>query len=186
MRTPGKSRQTSGDSPSAETMGHHKGAFIGADPQGRKGYFEAAPGGTLFLDEVGELPLEIQAALLRVAQFTLLPLRERVQDPPLLTKHFVRVYCQKYRVERHLTPEALVVQSGTCIDQPDVGAQLAATIGAGGSGGPPPEAGVAGDGDLNLYRERNLIISALRRYRQVKLAARAIGLSPVLRCWAPI
>ena len=49
-------------------FGYVGGAFTGADPKGRKGYFEAAGGGTLFLDEIGELPLEIQAALLRVLE----------------------------------------------------------------------------------------------------------------------
>jgi transcriptional regulator of acetoin/glycerol metabolism len=49
-------------------FGYVAGAFTGADPKGRKGFFEAAHGGTLFLDEVGELPLEIQAGLLRVLE----------------------------------------------------------------------------------------------------------------------
>jgi transcriptional regulator with PAS, ATPase and Fis domain len=49
-------------------FGYVAGAFTGADPKGRKGFFETAHGGTLFLDEVGELPLEIQAALLRVLE----------------------------------------------------------------------------------------------------------------------
>jgi transcriptional regulator with PAS, ATPase and Fis domain len=49
-------------------FGYVKGAFSGADPRGRAGYFEAAGGGTLFLDEVGELPAAMQAALLRVLE----------------------------------------------------------------------------------------------------------------------
>lgn len=49
-------------------FGYERGAFTGADPRGRKGVFECADGGTLFLDEVGEMPLEIQAALLRVLE----------------------------------------------------------------------------------------------------------------------
>ena len=49
-------------------FGYVGGAFTGADPKGRVGFFEAAQGGTLFLDEIGELPLEIQAALLRVLE----------------------------------------------------------------------------------------------------------------------
>lgn len=49
-------------------FGYVGGAFTGADPKGRKGFFEVANGGTLFLDEIGELPLEIQAALLRVLE----------------------------------------------------------------------------------------------------------------------
>jgi two-component system, NtrC family, nitrogen regulation response regulator GlnG len=51
----------------AELFGAARGAYTGADRR-REGYFERANGGTLFLDEIGEVPAEIQIALLRVLE----------------------------------------------------------------------------------------------------------------------
>jgi formate hydrogenlyase transcriptional activator len=51
----------------SELFGHERGAFTGALMQ-KKGRFELADGGTLFLDEIGDIPLELQAKLLRAVQ----------------------------------------------------------------------------------------------------------------------
>ena len=52
----------------SELFGYDSGAFTGAKRQGNIGKFELANGGTLFLDEIGELPLDLQATLLRAVE----------------------------------------------------------------------------------------------------------------------
>ncbi|MGY3546792.1 sigma-54 interaction domain-containing protein [Bradyrhizobium sp. USDA 4469] len=52
----------------SEFFGTAPGAYTGADRKGREGKFRIADGGTLFLDEIGEMPLQLQAKLLRVLQ----------------------------------------------------------------------------------------------------------------------
>jgi two-component system response regulator AtoC len=66
----------------AELFGHARGAFTGADRE-RQGKFELADGGTLFLDEIGDLPLALQAKLLRVLEDSMVE--------PLGTNRRVRV-----------------------------------------------------------------------------------------------
>lgn len=52
----------------SELFGYEAGAFTGAKQKGSAGKFELADGGTIFLDEIGDMPLKIQVALLRVLQ----------------------------------------------------------------------------------------------------------------------
>lgn len=52
----------------SELFGYEEGSFTGASKKGKMGKFEAADGGTLFLDEIGEMPIHLQAKLLRVIE----------------------------------------------------------------------------------------------------------------------
>lgn len=52
----------------SEMFGYEKGTFTGGDKDGKKGIFEFANEGTIFLDEIGELPLDLQAKLLRIIE----------------------------------------------------------------------------------------------------------------------
>lgn len=76
----------------SELFGHKKGAFTGADAQ-RDGLFEVANGGTIFLDEIGELPLGMQAKLLRVLESG--EIRRVGDNEPF--KVDVRVVCATHR-----------------------------------------------------------------------------------------
>ncbi|HID46705.1 MAG TPA: sigma-54-dependent Fis family transcriptional regulator [Chromatiaceae bacterium] len=130
----------------SELFGHEKGSFTGADRR-KPGKFELASDGTLFLDELGELPLSLQAKLLRVLQegtyervggtetlhtnarivtatnrnlesmvkeggfredlyyrlnvvnIVLPPLRDRMEDLPLLTEHLLRKINQRLHTQ---------------------------------------------------------------------------------------
>ena len=139
----------------SELFGHVRGAFTDAKSD-RVGRFELADGGTLFLDEIGNVPLNLQAKLLRVletgefervgssktqkvnvrllsatnadlhaevaqgrfrqdllfrlntVEIRVPPLRDRLEDIPILAEHFLRVHREHYRRPiMGFTPEAL-------------------------------------------------------------------------------
>ena len=136
----------------SEMFGHRKGAFTGAD-RDKVGLLEVANGGTFFLDELTEMPLPLQAKLLRVMQdgvvrrvgseqqdavsrrplhlgdeprsargdleqnlredlfyrlnvfpITLPPLRERVEDIPILANHFLQQFWARHRSTQDALP----------------------------------------------------------------------------------
>ena len=146
----------------SELFGHERGAFTGAVAC-KVGRFETADRGTLFLDEIGDIPLELQAKLLRVLQegeferlgstqtqrvnvrlvaatnrdladmvskkqfrsdlyyrlnvfpISVPPLRDRLQDIPVLVEHFVKTFSEQMGKQIHDVPaevmEALVSHS---------------------------------------------------------------------------
>ena len=136
----------------SELFGHRKGAFTGADRE-KVGLLEVANGGTFFFDELTEMPLSLQAKLLRVVQdgvvrrvgseqqdahvdvrfisatnrdpreaiktknlredlyyrlnvfpIHLPPLRERVEDIPVLAQHFLEVFWHRHHTSREPVP----------------------------------------------------------------------------------
>jgi len=212
----------------SELFGHEKGAFTGAVEQ-RKGRFEIADGSTLFLDEVGELPLELQAKLLRVIQdgqfervggtatlkvdvrlvaatnrrldeevkagrfrqdlwyrlnvfpITVPPLRQRPEDIPLLTRHFVEKHCRRMgraplevslatlndlqaqewpgnvRELESVVERAVITSSGPVLRLVDVGERRRA------EGGPEPAARAGAGGKTLEENEREHILATLER-----------------------
>lgn len=141
----------------SELFGYEKGAFSGASANGKKGLFEAANNGTLLLDEIGDMPMELQAKLLRAIQSSEItrvggtkpikldirliaatncnlkekiaagtfrsdlyyrlhvipinvpPLRERKEDIPLLCRHYLKIFSERYNRTVQLSPENIEV-----------------------------------------------------------------------------
>lgn len=139
----------------SELFGHEKGAFTDANYR-KLGKFELASGGTLFLDEIGELPLQLQAKLLRAIQeqeiervggtkpikvdvrlisatnrnlpemvengkfrkdlfyrlnvfpIRLPPLRERLDDIPILAQHFLNEFSQKNSKRKYILTDSAI------------------------------------------------------------------------------
>lgn len=145
----------------SELFGYSSGAFTGAKKDGHRGKFQQANGGTLFLDEIGDLPLGLQAKLLRVLQegeidpvggeapqridvrlvvathrnllamvreglfrndlyfrlnvvnIPIPPLRERMEDVPVLAERFLHDLCERYDVpQKRFSMDALDLLRG--------------------------------------------------------------------------
>lgn len=67
----------------SELFGYEGGAFTGANRNGKAGKFELAEGGTLFLDEIGDMPLYLQAKLLRVLQERMIQRVGGIKETPI-------------------------------------------------------------------------------------------------------
>lgn len=85
----------------SELFGYEAGAFTGAARQGKIGMFELANGGTLLLDEIGELPLDLQAKLLRVLQEREIKRIGGIREIPV----DVRILCSTNRSLREMVKE---------------------------------------------------------------------------------
>ena len=92
----------------SELFGHRKGAFTGANDD-RPGRFQAANGGTLFLDEIGNLPLHLQAKLLRVLeQRRVIPVgADKSQDIDVRIVAATNVPIERIRDENHFRQDLL-------------------------------------------------------------------------------
>lgn len=114
----------------SELFGYEEGAFTGAKRTGKAGMFELANTGVLLLDEVGDMPMALQAKLLRVLQERSLVrlggsktidldirviaatnkellTQVRREDIPVLARHFCELYRRKYGKETELSPNAV-------------------------------------------------------------------------------
>lgn len=77
----------------SELFGYERGAFSGADSKGKKGLMELAHRGTLLLDEIGELPLDLQAKLLRAIQHREIRRVGGTQNIPLDIRYIAATNC---------------------------------------------------------------------------------------------
>ncbi len=87
----------------SELFGYVAGAFTGAKSSGKKGQFEQAEGGTIFLDEIGDLPLTLQAKLLRVLENREI---QKLGDPKIINVDF-RLLSATNRNLEHMVAQGL-------------------------------------------------------------------------------
>jgi len=235
----------------SELFGHEKGAFTGAAAR-HAGKFEQAHGGTLFLDEIGDMPLAMQAKLLRVLEegevervggdrpirvdarvivathrnledlvrqnafrqdlfhriyvfpVALPPLRDRLEDIPVLARHFAaQISAQNGWKDKSFAPEALkdlqsylwpgnvrelrnvverllLIAGGDSVTAEDVRAALPSAASNGSHGGNAATGVAAFSGTLTERVEafeREVLLAELKRHAyHMTNAAKALGL----------
>ncbi|CAG9611604.1 Anaerobic nitric oxide reductase transcription regulator NorR [Bacillus rhizoplanae] len=230
----------------SELFGYTKGAFTGADKNGKEGYFKRADQGILFLDEIGEMPLHLQVKLLRVLQeqevipigstvptkinvqiiaatnkslekmveagtfredlfyrlnvipLHVPPLRERMEDVPVLAFHFLQQLNEKYNKNYHLTPDALnllefyswpgnvrelqnmIERLVVSADEPVIEAEFVSkflTLGYDFKKSKPVITRVLPLQEALHSVEEQLILLAMKQYKTTTKAAKALGIS---------
>ncbi|WP_440603249.1 sigma 54-interacting transcriptional regulator [Bacillus sp. GB_SG_008] len=230
----------------SELFGYTKGAFTGADKNGKEGYFKRADQGILFLDEIGEMPLHLQVKLLRVLQeqevipigstvptkinvqiiaatnkslekmveagtfredlfyrlnvipLHVPPLRERMEDVPVLAFHFLQQLNEKYNKNYHLTPDAMnllefyswpgnvrelqnmIERLVVSADDPVIEAEFVSkflTLGYDFKKSKPVITRVLPLQEALHSVEEQLILLAMKQYKTTTKAAKALGIS---------
>jgi DNA-binding NtrC family response regulator len=231
----------------SELFGYKKGAFTGADPNGKTGYFTQANEGIIFLDEVTEMSLHLQVKLLRVIQerevvplgggepikldlqiiaatnknieslveeghfredlyyrlnvvpIHIPPLRERPDDIPFLTHHFLSKFNQKYKRNVSFTPdvyellkhhpwygnirelenkiERIVVTTESSQVDSKVIAEFITTPKSGGGKPHPHVTKLMPLQEALEVVEEQLIAMAMEQYKSINLAAKALQIS---------
>ncbi|PEZ05876.1 Fis family transcriptional regulator [Bacillus sp. AFS018417] len=230
----------------SELFGYTKGAFTGADKNGKEGYFKRADQGILFLDEIGEMPLHLQVKLLRVLQeqevipigstvptkinvqiiaatnkslekmveagtfredlfyrlnvipLHVPPLRERMEDVPVLAFHFLQQLNEKYNKNYHLTPDAMnllefyswpgnvrelqnmIERLVVSADEPVIEAEFVSkflTLGYDFKKSKPVITRVLPLQEALHSVEEQLILLAMKQYKTTTKAAKALGIS---------
>lgn len=229
----------------SELFGYVKGAFTGANANGKPGYFQMANKGILFLDEIAEMPLSVQVKLLRVLQerefipiggssvvevdvqiiaatnkdlekmveegtfredlyyrlnvipIHIPPLRDRPEDIPLLSLHFLQKFNEKYDRNNQISQDALdVLESyswpGNVRELQNIIERLCVTtdedlidsyqvtplLRKGKTGQPPKRVGklLPLKDSIRAFEEQ-MIKTAMEQYKTTSMAAKALGVS---------
>lgn len=228
----------------SELFGYEEGAFTGAKKGGNIGKFELAHQGTIFLDEIGDMPLDLQASLLRVIEeksivrlggnkqipvnvriiaatnkdlefeveknnfrrdlyyrlrvinLHIPPLRERYDDIPVLSQHFLNILCRRLNLpKKSLAPDVIFLfqhyswpgnvrelqnvlesavqwTSGTVITKDQFESLLPSLT------APPPTAPQSNPEVIDKPSEKQIIESLLEKYDNNKSkTAKALGVS---------
>jgi len=130
----------------SELFGHEDGAFTGARRKGRAGLVQQAHGGTLFLDEIGDMPLAMQARLLRVLQERLVTPLGGSQPVPVDVAVVCATHCNlremmaagRFREDLYYRLNGLAVRLPPLRERTDLEVVMQRLLQAAAEGGPVP------------------------------------------------